>query len=74
LYDATMTDDTTPRILQSIQAKLATLEEHAIAGNRSMGKLAESILELRRALEIQGTDIHTVALAIGEPRRAPWRR
>ena len=61
-----MTDDTTPRILQAIQAKLGSIEEHGIATNRAIGNLAQSILQLRTAIDSQATDIRTMMLALGE--------
>lgn len=65
-----MTDDTTPRVLQSIQTQLgqlkADLDRYAVTTNRSVGNLANSILQLRTVIESQGTDIHTMALAVAE--------
>ncbi len=65
-----MTDDATPRILQSIQQELAELrritEQHGTSTNRAIGNLAQGILQLRTAIESQGTDIMTMALAVGE--------
>ena len=51
--------DATPRILQAIQADLVELKEHALSHNRSIGNLAQSILQLR-------TDSNTVMLAVNE--------
>jgi phage shock protein A len=54
-----MTDQTSPRVLQSIQADLAELKELAHTTHRSIGNLAQSILQLR-------TDSNTVMLAVNE--------
>ncbi|MBI3419780.1 MAG: hypothetical protein HY053_06580 [Proteobacteria bacterium] len=65
-----MTDDATPRILQAIQDRLANIErkieESAVTTNRSIGKLAEGILQLRTTIDSQGTDIHTMMLTLRE--------
>ena len=63
-------EDLNTHILQAIRAELGALarkfDEQSMTANRSIGKLAEGILQLRQQIESQGTDIHTMALAIGE--------